>query len=384
MLILGIEYQGLGVLRQAHAAGIATALVDEEAWGPARFSRYRGRRHQSPKYSSDEFWPWLEQLAEQEGYRGWVLVPTHDDQVLQFAKHYDAVQRVYRYAGPPWESARHFFDKRDAVTWADGIGLPQAKSFVPKPGAEWPAPGYFTGPFVVKPAVKRAFQRHSNKKAIQVGSVGELKRRLAEEFSHVPVEELLYQELIPGGGENQWSYAGFFVDGEPVAAFTACRLRQHPPDFGRASTCVVAQHDEEVERLSRKALAALKYTGLAEVEWKRDARDGSLKFLEVNARCWGWHSLASRVVGNLPEKLYRYLVDGEQQRSEAVYGAVWTKWITDLPVVVHLMVSGKLSPRAYMQSLRGGLVSCDWDRNDAAPFFMQFGLLPYLVWKRGY
>jgi predicted ATP-grasp superfamily ATP-dependent carboligase len=207
---------------------------------------------------------------------------------------------------------------------------------------------------------------------------------LDADLAEVPIEHLIYQELIPGGGENQWSYAGFFVDGDPVAAFTACRLRQHPPDFGRASTCVLARHDEEVEQLSRKALKALKYTGLAEVEWKRDARDGGLRFLEINARSWGWHSLSARVVGNLPLMLYNYLVEGRAAPVGPVYGASWTKWITDLPVVAHLMATGRLSPAAYARSLRGGLVSCDWDAGDPMPFILQFTLLPYLVWKRGY
>src|SRR5947207_1007234 len=219
-------------------------------------------------------------------------------------------------------------------------------------------------------------------KAMLEGSQDAISSIVSALLSSVLVEHLLYQEMMPGGGENQWSYCGLFVEGVPIAAFTACRRRQKPPDFGRASTYVLASYDEEVERYSRMVLAALKYTGLAEVEWKRDPRDGRLKFLEVNARCWGWHTLASRVVGNLPAMLYDYLVNGTIQKIEPRYGSKWVKWITDVPVSLHLLARRELTVRQYVNDLRGDLISCNCDKSDPLPFFLQFMLVPYLFVKR--
>ena len=221
-------------------------------------------------------------------------------------------------------------------------------------------------------------------KALLARSPEQIQQILNGLLKEVPVDQLIYQEPIPGGGGTQWSYSGFFVEGEPVAAFTACRRRQKPPDFGRASTYVLALYDKEVEQQSRKVLSALKYTGLAEVEWKRDPRDGRLKFLEVNLRCWGWHTLASRVVGNLPAMLYDYLVHGTARKVTPCYGFKWVKWITDIPVSVHLFARRELGVREYLNGLRGELISCDWDRSDPLPFFLQFMLVPYLILKRGY
>ena len=42
-----------------------------------------------------------------------------------------------------------------------------------------------------------------------------------------------------------------------------------------------------------RLLAALGHTGLSQVEFKRDARDGVLKLMEVNPRLWQWHGLAA-------------------------------------------------------------------------------------------
>ena len=160
---------------------------------------------------------------------------------------------------------------------------------------------------------------------------------------------MIFQEIIEGSGEQQWSYAGLFINGKPCAAYTACRLRQHPPDYGRASTYVVASYDKEVETLSKRVISELQFTGLAEVEWKRDPKDNQLKYLEVNARSWGWHSLSSRVVGNIPLMLYNYYIEGSQNFIEPTYGARWIKWITDIPVVFDLMKNRKLNFKDYLK-----------------------------------
>ena len=93
----------------------------------------------------------------------------------------------------------------------------------------------------------------------------------------------------------------------------------------------------------------MKYTGLAEVEWKRDPRNNQLKFLEVNARSWGWHSISSAVVGNLPKMYYDFLTTGKYNIVQPKYGVRWVKWITDVPVVFDLMKQKKIKSKRLFQ-----------------------------------
>ena len=274
------------------------------------------------------------------------------------------------------------YDKRLSYEWCKRNGVNTPNSYVPVNRTDLPAGlGY---PLIVKPAVKSNFKRYSRAKAIRVESADDLRRLLARRLAHVPIDELFYQEIIPGDGRQQFSYAGFFVNGDPIAAFTACRLRQHPPDFGRASTYVAAVHDAEVERESRRVLSTLQYTGLGECEWKRDPRDGQLKFLEMNARSWGWHSLASEVVADLAPMLYDHLMGKAIKSVTPHYGASWVKHITDIPVVLDLLRRGDISFGAYVKTLRGNVVGCEWHRRDPVPFLAQFFLIPYLLKHRGY
>ena len=382
-IILGCEYQALGLLRQLSNRGIDCILIDQDRFGPALFSRYKRAYLQSPPYSNDEFWPWLKNQALTNGAKEWVLYTTDDEQVKQLAENLDEVSELFRYAGLRWESYKYLYDKRRSYEWTLGLGIENPRSFIPTTRSK-ASECELTYPFIIKPSVKTEFKKYSNKKAIKVRNKNELNEILNCKLKSVPVEEMIFQEIIPGGGNFQWSYAGFFVNGEPIAAFTANRVRQHPPDFGRASTYVEAIYDREVEASSLKILRKLKYTGLAEVEWKRDPRDNRLKFLEVNARTWGWHSIASRVVGNLPLYYYNYLLDGTHIHVEPQYGHRWVKWVTDIPVSIDLIINRNLSLKDWYRSVKNNVVSCDWDTNDKMPFFLQFLLLPYLISKRGY
>jgi predicted ATP-grasp superfamily ATP-dependent carboligase len=382
-IILGIEYQSLGLLRQLATAGIPCVLVDQDRWGAAIFSRHCVRFHRSPPYTCDEFWPWLVALAQREGYEKWLLIPTDDEQVRQISLRFEQAKRLFHVFGMPWTSYEIVYNKRRSFEWCQQQRIETPKSFLPEHRSHLPGPD-FEFPCIIKPAFRRNYSRHCRAKAIPVESRRELIDTLATRLQPVPIEDLLYQQIIPGNGEHQWSYAGLFVEGEPKAAFTARRRRQHPPDFGRASTYVEAVHDPEVERESRRVLSLLRYTGLAEVEWKRDVRDGRLNFLEVNARCWGWHSLAVRVVGNLAVMLHDQLMGQPVATVTPDYGCRWVKHITDVPVVLHLWLRRELSLREYFRSLRNPVVCCEWERNDPWPFFLQFFLAGYLLKRRGY
>ena len=383
--MLGVEHQALGLIRQLAADGIPCVLADEDRYGVARFSRYAKRTLRCPRYLSKAFPAWLKQVASQHGLEGWSLIPTHDEQVLQISRHLTDQDFPFRYAGPDRNTFETLYDKRRSHLWAESLGLEPPRSFLPETKRDRPDSEELAYPFLVKPAIKENFKKQTNQKAILVRDEAQLEALLSGTLEPVPAQELIYQELITGRSEHNWSYAGFFVRGEPIAAFTARRTRQHPPDFGRASTFVEAVHDPEVEERSLAALRSLQYTGLAEVEWKRDSATKRLRYLEINARSWGWHSLSEDVVGNLATMVHHYLSGQKLGHIKPTYGGSWVRYLTDLPVGVHLWRTGDLSAREYVASLRArDLQICEWASNDVLPFFLQPLLLPYLLITRGY
>ena len=61
------------------------------------------------------------------------------------------------------------------------------------------------------------------------------------------------------------------------------KIHQFPPDFG-SSAMVLSIRDEEVIQKAVSFLSEIQFKGLAITEFKRDQRDGELKFIEINSR----------------------------------------------------------------------------------------------------
>jgi predicted ATP-grasp superfamily ATP-dependent carboligase len=120
-----------------------------------------------------------------------------------------------------------------------------------------------------------------------------LAQRLRAACDLMGAAQVIAQDLIPGDGRNQFSYAGLWHHGAPVASMTARRLRQYPEQFGSTSTYVVSESLPYVRTAAETFLHSIAHHGLVEVEFKRDPRDGVLKLLDVNPRPWNWLGLAS-------------------------------------------------------------------------------------------
>ena len=114
-------------------------------------------------------------------------------------------------------------------------------------------------------------------KALRADTREQLEYLFRETCSVIPPEEAMLQELIPGGGEHQFSYCCFFKDGRAVAKMLVRRARQHPPLFGRSSTYVETVDMPQLEDPSERFLAAINYYGLAEIEYKFDERTGATR-----------------------------------------------------------------------------------------------------------
>jgi len=102
--------------------------------------------------------------------------------------------------------------------------------------------------------------------------------RYDEAVAAVGHDHIVIQELIPGGGSAQFSYAAVWDRGAPIASMVARRTRQYPTDFGRTSTFVETIHNAQVEEAATKFLGSLNYSGIAEIEFKFDAAMVNTKF----------------------------------------------------------------------------------------------------------
>src|SRR5439155_1414069 len=128
----------------------------------------------------------------------------------------------------------------------------------------------------------------------------ELAAHYARAVALLGADGLMVQELVPGGGSEQGSVAAFCREGRTLVAMTARRSRQYPVDFGLSSCFVEAVELPELLGPARRLLELMGLSGMVEVEFKRDRRDGRDKLLDVNPRAWGWHALCQQCGVDFP------------------------------------------------------------------------------------
>jgi predicted ATP-grasp superfamily ATP-dependent carboligase len=242
----------------------------------------------------------------------------------------------------------------------------------------------FDLPVAVKPAIKEHFFYATKAKAWRANSRVELEALFERAVALIGPGEVMIQDLIPGGGEQQFAYCAFFKEGKAVGSVVVRRTRQHPVEFGRASTFVETTELPFLETLSERFLRAIDYYGLVEVEYKFDPRDGQFKLLDVNARTWGYHTIGPKAGVDFPNLLFSDQCGEPVESCRGRAGVGWIRLVTDLPTSATEIFAGRLPWRTYLRSLRNCDVEAVFCREDPLPGLAELALIPYLSAKRGF
>jgi predicted ATP-grasp superfamily ATP-dependent carboligase len=351
-LVIGGDSRALGIARSLGRRGIPVWVIDEGDYLLARHSRYVQRSLPWPAGEDEAGQPaFLAALADDHGLHGWTLFPTSDETAALVAAHHEALSQRFRLTTPPWAQTRLAYDKRLTYELAREAGVAAPQTYYPGSGTEL-ADLQIEFPCILKPTAKADLNRFTHDKAWPVHSRDELLARYEEACSMVAAEQVMVQEMIPGGGEAQFSFGAACLEGRPVGSIVARRRRQYPVTFGHSSSFVETVDAPEVERDARRLLEAIGYSGLVEVEFKRDPRSGEYKVLDVNPRLWTWFTLGSRAGVDFPYLGFQIARGERPGETRARTGVRWVRMATDLLAASAEIRQGRLSPLAYARSLR--------------------------------
>jgi D-aspartate ligase len=382
-LVVGGDYVGLGIVRSLGRKGVPVCVLDDER-SIARYSRFasHGFRVASLRDERRAVDTVLD-LGSRLGLTGWVLYPTREETVAAFSRHRDRLGQHFRVPTPDWSTVRWAWDKRNTYRLAGELAIPTPRTWYPQRLEDLDQVDA-DPPFAIKPAIKEHFFYATKAKAWRADTRSQLVERFERAVAVAGPGEVMVQELIPGDGSQQFAYCAFFKDGSGVASMVARRRRQHPPEFGRASTFVETTDLPLLETLSERFLKAIDYYGLVEVEYKLDRRDGDYKLLDVNARAWGYHTLGQRAGVDFPFLLYADQLGQQVQACRADAGVRWIRLVTDLPTAAYEFAHGQLDWRSYLRSLVGLHVESVFSLRDPLPGLAEVALIPYLSRKRGF
>jgi D-aspartate ligase len=382
-LVIGGNLNGLSIARSLGRRGVPVWVTTPPNIKLASCSRYTLRTLPWPEEEGEAQVAYLLELAERYHLDQWVLFPTSDESAALLSKFHAEISRRFRVSAPNWNVLRWAYDKRltyrlaaeERVDYPTTI-CPRSEADLEDAGAAFPA--------ILKPATHASINRFTAEKAWPVANREELLARYREARGLIPPDLILVQERIPGGGESQFSYAALCCDGQPIASLTARRTRQYPIDFGYSSSFVETLDIPEIVAPSQRLLAAIRYTGLVEVEYKLDARDGRYKLLDINPRLWTWSPLGGRAGIDFPYLLWQMMVGRPVPERTARTGVRWIRMSTDLPAAIHEMLRGRISLGAYLRSLLGPVKFALMAADDPLPGLLDLPLFAYKHFYGGY
>lgn len=364
VVILGSDFKALGVVRSLARLEVPLALVDNmprSAWF-SRFVTGRYRWH-GPMYGED-FVDFLLGLASRMEMQGWVLLPAQDEVLELTARHHDVLGAAYRLVTPDWRTLQWAHNKRLLHEAADDAAVEYPRTWYPSDESEL-AHVAISSPVIIKPASSIQLQYTIGRKALPARDHEELLERYRFAAKIVAPDLIMVQEIIDAAA--QYSVAAFCLDGRVISAMTARRTRQYPIDYGLSSSFVESMEVPGLIEPARRILGRLGVSGMVEVEFIQDRRDGKPKLVDVNPRPWGWHSLCIACGLDFPRMQYEYALGRTVSHVEARYGRRWIRVLTDVPAGLQSIRAGVLSPGDYLASLRGATVFSVFDLRDPLP-----------------
>jgi D-aspartate ligase len=382
-VVLGGDFQGLGIVRSLGRHGIPVCVIDDE-YSISRFSHYATHAVRVPDLRDEtRTVEAVLEIGHRLGLEGWILYPTRDEIVAALSRHRPVLADFFRVPTPCWESIKWAWDKRNTYQLAEELGIPAPRTWYPQDLSDLESIA-IEPPLVVKPAIKEHFIYATKSKAWRADSRAELEKRFLEAAAIVAPGEVMIQELIPGDGRQQFAYCAFFKNGGAIGSMVARRRRQHPPEFGRASTSVETVDLPVLEELSQRFLRAIDYYGLVELEYKLDPRDRQFKLLDVNARTWGYHTLGLQAGVDFPYLLFLDQLRGSAPVCRTQPGVRWIRLVTDVPTCILEMLWGRLDWREFLRSLKAFEIESVFCREDLLPGLVELALIPYLYVRRGF
>jgi predicted ATP-grasp superfamily ATP-dependent carboligase len=366
-LVVGAQTAGLGVVRALGRRGVPVFALHYKATDVAQRSRYATEAVAVSAPDRDESRFVDELLALGDRLGGGLLIPTADEAVVAVSRQYDALATRFTLACTPWEVTETFIEKRRTYALADAIGVACPRTIVPMCRED--ALAYAAGaafPCLVKPSRGDQFVARFGVKMFLVADRHELVARY--DLATAAGCEVVLQEFVGGPDDAGVNYNSYWGDGEPLVEFTAAKVRGGPPFVG-SPRVLVSRRVPEVIEPGRAILKAMGFSGYACTEFKRDARDGRYKLMEVNGRHNLSTALAVRCGIDFPWLQYRHLAHGEVPApAEFAEGVYWIDLLRDVGYSLTRFRAERYAVRNYVRPYLGRPVYAipSWD--DPAPF----------------
>ncbi len=314
------ERNVVAAVRSLGRKGIEVVGCEDSRVAISFFSKYcrKALVCPSPKTAPEQWLQWL--LNELSERRYDMLMPMDDETVYIASKNRDLIQKYTKVPVPDFTTLMKAGNKAQTVQIAMQQGLECPKTLfiedVSKVEQKADELGF---PVVIKPR-----ESSGSRGIVYVQRKDKLVENYLRIHSKYPFP--MIQEYIPPGGQACGVFLLFNKDSEPRAVFAHKRLREFPLRGG-PSTLRESIYKPELVEMAIRMLKAMKWYGVAMVEFKQDLRDGRFKIMEINPRFWGSLQLSILAGVDFPYLLYKMEMDGDIKPVTEYQEGVRCRWL---------------------------------------------------------
>lgn len=348
-VVVGVELNGLGVLRSLAVGGMPLVAADPHPWQPTMWTRH-GRKRRLRVLAGPALVEDLLALARELDERP-VLFLTRDDSVATVSAYRDDLAPHYRFQLPPPDLTAMLLTKAGFEALAERGGFPIPPGQVIRSITDLPRLRELTYPCILKPGERNAAYDQVFAKAYRVESAQEAETLCRRILPILP--DLIVQEWIEGRDDDLYFVLQYYP--HPDAApwsFTGRKARSWPAQTGVAALCGPAPEvAAQLEPLTTRFFQYCQLQGWGAMEYKRDQRTGAWRMVEPSVgRTEMLVEIASLNGCNLPLAAYRALTGATPPTFRATSPTLWQRdalaarasaraqpgvgdWAASLPVV---------------------------------------------------
>jgi protein-tyrosine-phosphatase/predicted ATP-grasp superfamily ATP-dependent carboligase len=259
----------------------------------------------NPLSAPDDFLHWLARHCEQHQYD--LVIPVTERTLVPISTHRDRFEKVHL-AIPSAESLELALDKEQTIELARSVDVAVPGSVTIGAYSQLddiiPSIQY---PVVLKPA-----------RSLGSSDGGASQLKVSYAFDEVELRAgcrhalhfgpILLQQYVRGLGVGIELIAS---KGEVKYAFQHLRLHEVPLTGGGSSLRKSQPIEPVLLQAAERLMSALKWDGVAMVEFKYDPDSGALSLMEINGRFWGSLPLADAAGADFPAMLLALELDGD-------------------------------------------------------------------------
>jgi predicted ATP-grasp superfamily ATP-dependent carboligase len=285
----------IAIIRSLGRHGLRVIAADHDPRSPGFRSRYAAERLVHPDPAADPA-AVVEALHERAAASGVdLIVPVSDEVLLPLAAARERFAGLAALAIPDGEALAQAADKGATLRLARALGVPLPRTAVARTAGEaLAAAGDLGWPVVLKPAVSRLL-RDGRIERFEVAYAADPEGVAAAMARVAGRCEVLVQEHLAGEGHGVELLAD---GGRALMAFQHRRLHEVPITGGASALRESVPLDAELLGHATRLLGALRWTGLAMVEFR--VGPGGPALMEINGRVWGSLPLAVKCGVDFP------------------------------------------------------------------------------------